>query len=130
MKEKPIETQIKTWLRRNGAWVQKVHSGAMRKVYTRRRGVNAGFSREHWVKLADSGTPDLLACINGYFVAIEVKKDAKEIETWKRKAETDRRSIVQHAQHHAIKAAGGRVIVVCSVEGLQKALEELEILRI
>lgn len=130
MKEKLIETQIKNWLRHNGAWVQKVHSGAMRKVYTRRRGANAGFSREHWVKLADRGTPDLLACVNGHFVAIEVKKDAKEIETWKKKAETDPRSIVQHAQHHAIKAAGGRVIVVYSVEGLQRALEELEILRI
>lgn len=125
MKEKLIETQIKNWLRASGAWVQKVHSGAMRKVYTRRRGENAGFTREHWVKLADRGTPDLIACINGFFVAIEVKKDAKEIEKWKKQAESNPRSAAQHAQHYAIKGAGGRVIVVCSVEGLEKALAEL-----
>lgn len=124
--EKNIETQIKVYLRSCGFWVTKVQAGMMKKSYTSRGDRTA--TREHWVHLADQGTPDLLACIKGRFVGIEVKKDEKEIERWKRTAETDRRSAAQHAQQQAIRDAGGITLVVCSVDDLIADLKELQLL--
>lgn len=50
--EKNFENKIKKYLKDNGAWFLKYWAGA---AYTK------------------SGIPDILACVNGYFVAIEVK---------------------------------------------------------
>lgn len=50
--EKRYENQIKGFLKEEGAWFIKYWAGAQ---YTK------------------NGIPDLLACVNGYFVAIEVK---------------------------------------------------------
>lgn len=50
--EKNFENRIKKYLKDNGAWFLKYWAGA---AYTK------------------SGIPDILACVNGYFVAIEVK---------------------------------------------------------
>lgn len=50
--EKYIENQIKKWLDEHNHWYFKVHGGAFQK----------------------SGVPDIIACINGRFVAIEVKR--------------------------------------------------------
>lgn len=125
MKEKSIETQIKNSLRAAGFWVTKVQSGMMKKSYGYRKGIRQGATREHWIHLADEGTPDLLACIGGRFVGIEVKKDQKEIEKWKRTVETDRRSASQHRQQQDIRRAGGFTLVVCSVEEVFSDLYEL-----
>lgn len=126
MKEKPIETAIMQFIRYSGGWCQKVQSGAMLAGYTRKgRGATPAGFRQYKVKLADEGTPDILACIGGRFVAIEVKKDAKEIEKWQRDRETDQRSIVQHAQQDRIRQAGGITIVACSVDEVQRDFAEL-----
>lgn len=50
--EKYIENQIKKWLDEHHHWYFKVHGGSFQK----------------------SGVPDIIACIKGKFVAIEVKK--------------------------------------------------------
>lgn len=50
--EKIFENKIKKYLESRGAWFVKYWAGAQ---YTK------------------SGIPDILACINGYFVGIEVK---------------------------------------------------------
>lgn len=50
--EKNFENKIKKYLKDNGAWLLKYWAGA---TYTK------------------SGIPDILACVNGKFVAIEVK---------------------------------------------------------
>ena len=50
--EKTIENQIKKWLEQNNYWYFKVHGGAFQKV----------------------GVPDIITCIKGRFVAIEVKR--------------------------------------------------------
>lgn len=52
-KEKAFENKIKKFLNDNGCWVVKFFANS----YTKR------------------GIPDLLACVNGYFVAIEVKAE-------------------------------------------------------
>lgn len=54
-----------------------------------------------------SGTPDILACINGYFLAVEVK------------AQTGRVSELQEFKIAQIRAAGG-IAVVAYPSGWQK----------
>lgn len=51
-REKTYENKIKKYLESRGAWFIKYWAGAQ---YTK------------------SGIPDILACVNGYFVGIEVK---------------------------------------------------------
>lgn len=50
--EKNFENRIKNFLKSEGAWFIKYWAGS---------------------QFTKSGIPDILACINGYFVAIEVK---------------------------------------------------------
>lgn len=121
MKEKVIETQIKSYIRMIGGYVTKVHSGALMKSYKRKNGTSQAYK----IKLADEGTPDLIACIHGKFIAIEVKKDQKEVDKWERTKDVDRRSAVQHMQQEAIRYSGGVTLTVCSVEDLEADLREL-----
>lgn len=51
MTEKQFENKVKKFLKENNCWYVKYWGG--------------GYSK--------SGIPDILACINGYFVAIELK---------------------------------------------------------
>ena len=122
--EKQIELSIIHVLRLHGFWVQKVHSGALYKQYRDRQGK----MRQHKVKLADKGTPDLICCANGKFIAIEVKRDQKEIESWIRNAEKDHRSAAQHHQQELITHAGGIVMVVSSPEETLDHLRQLKLI--
>ena len=61
--EKNFENKIKKFLKENGCWYVK---------YFANRNTRAG-------------VPDLLACVNGYFVAIEVKAEngkPSELQLW------------------------------------------------
>lgn len=63
--EKNFENKIKTYLKNNGCWYVKYFANRMTK----------------------SGVPDILACVNGYFLAIEVKADKgkpSELQLWNR----------------------------------------------
>ena len=77
--EKIFENKIKKYLESRGAWFVKYWAGAQ---YTK------------------SGIPDILACINGYFVGIEVK------------AQNGTPSELQLHNVHAINAAGGFAFVL------------------
>lgn len=66
MSEKSFENKIKKYLKDNGCWYIKYFANRMTK----------------------SGIPDLIACVNGYFVAIEVKASngkPSELQLWNRK---------------------------------------------
>jgi len=52
-KEKPFETQIRKFLNIEGCYCFKVWGGGYQQA----------------------GVPDLIICVNGYFVAVEVKGD-------------------------------------------------------
>ena len=52
-REKVFENKIKAYLKSVGVYFIKTHGDRFSKV----------------------GTPDILACVNGYFVAIEVKAE-------------------------------------------------------
>lgn len=61
--EKNFENKIKRYLKDNGSWFVKYFANRMTK----------------------SGIPDILACVNGYFVAIEVKASngkPSELQVW------------------------------------------------
>jgi len=128
-KEKLIETAIMQFVRYSGGWCQKINSGSMMAGYTRKgRGGGATGFRQYKVKLADAGTPDLICCIRGKFVSIEVKKDNEEIEKWRKTAETDLRSSRQHAQQDLIRQAGGFTLIACSVEQVEQGLKKLNLI--
>ena len=89
MREKNIENRIKKYLDEIGAYHVKFHATA--------------FTR--------AGVPDILACINGQFVAIEVKQ------------ENGRVSALQKAHQRKVLAAGGVAIIVWSFDGFLQALK-------
>lgn len=91
MLEKQVENQIKKWLEQHGYWYFKVHGGPFQKV----------------------GVPDIIACINGKFVAIEVKRSDGGIV-----------SELQKAQIQKIKDSGGLVGVAHNMEEFWQILKD------
>lgn len=84
MREATLVRRIKAALEAGGAWVMKVHGGPYQAA----------------------GIPDLIVCVSGELVALEVK-------TPKRRSNV---SALQKATMEAIERAGGEAYVVTSVE--------------
>jgi Holliday junction resolvase len=84
-KEKPFETQIRKFLEAEGCYCFKVWGGGYQQA----------------------GIPDLLICVNGYFVAVEVKGD------------TGKPSELQLHNIEKIKKSGG-VAMVLYPKGFQE----------
>ena len=95
MLEKQVENQIKKWLEQHNYWYFKVHGGAFQKT----------------------GVPDIIACVKGKFVAIEVKRSNGGIV-----------SELQKAQIKKIKACGGVVGVARSLDEFIQILKDSELL--
>lgn len=94
MKEKTIENQIKKWLDSKGYWWMKVHGDLFQK----------------------SGVPDILACINGTFVGIEVKRPGGKV------------SELQKYQMEQIQKSGGVAFVAHSVEEVRVNLDHFHVI--
>lgn len=94
MREKPFELKIRKYLESRGHWVVKYFANG----YTK------------------SGIPDLLACVNGRFVAIEVKGDGGHV------------SPLQYHTICKIIYSGGIAMVVYphDFETFCKSIEEIE----
>lgn len=95
LKEKAVENKIKKWLKDRNYWFFKVHGSIFQP----------------------SGIPDILACINGKFVAIEVKRSEGGII-----------SPLQKAQIAKIKENGGIAGVANSMEEFLEILKEGKLL--
>lgn len=93
--EKQVENKIKKWLKDKGYWFFKVHGGLFQTV----------------------GVPDIIACIKGKFVAIEVKKSKGGIV-----------SPLQKEQIKRIKKNGGIAEVACSLDEFLEILKEGKLL--
>lgn len=78
MSEKAYENRIKSYLESKNCWFVKFFANSFTK----------------------SGVPDILACVNGFFVAIEVK------------AENGRPSELQYWHRHHIRESGGISIIL------------------
>lgn len=92
--EKTIENRIKRYLDSIGAWHIKTHGNIFSKV----------------------GTPDIIACVNGHFVAIEVKRPGGVI------------SELQKYHIKAIQKSGGIAFVAYSLEETKQHLEKLNLI--
>ena len=95
MLEKQVENKIKKWLEQNNHWYFKVHGGPFQKT----------------------GVPDIIACVKGKFVAIEVKRSDGGIV-----------SELQKAQIQKIKENGGVVGVARSLAEFLQILKEAKLL--
>ena len=95
LKEKAVENKIKKWLKDKGYWFFKVHGSIFQP----------------------SGIPDILACIDGKFVAIEVKRTKGGVV-----------SPLQKAQIAKIKENGGIAGVATSMEEFLGILKEGKLL--
>lgn len=87
--EKKVENQIKRYLDSLGAYHVKIHGSAY----------------------MPAGTPDILACIDGTFVGIEVKKPKGGVV-----------SALQKLKIKQIRNAGGVALVATSVEEVEREL--------
>lgn len=92
--EKQFENRIKKYLTEQGVWYVKYFAN--------------GFTK--------SGIPDILACCNGHFLAIEVK------------AENGRPSELQLHHIEKIKQSGGCAVIVkpSQFEELKQLIQELK----
>lgn len=93
--EKKVENEIKQWITNNGYWLIKIQGGCNNP---------------------DAGVPDILACINGFFVGIEVKRP-----------EGGRVSKLQIYQIKQIRKAGGIAFVCKSLEEFRMELHNANI---
>lgn len=89
--EKHIENQIKRYLDRLGVWYMKVHGS----MYQR------------------AGVPDIIACVDGRFVGIEVKRPGGVV------------SPLQQLNIDDINRSGGYAFVAYNVEDVQRKISEL-----
>ena len=87
--EKKVENQIKRYLDSLGAYHVKIHGSAY----------------------MPAGTPDILACVRGRFVGIEVKKPKGGVV-----------SALQKLKIKQIRNAGGVALVATSVEEVEREL--------
>ena len=85
-KEKAFENKIKAYLKSIGAYFIKTHGDRFSRV----------------------GTPDIIACVNGHFVAVEVK------------AENGKPSELQLYHLEQIALAGGYGAIIVPTEGVEK----------
>lgn len=84
--ERAVQTEIIKYIKRNGGYVIKV------------------------IKGNENGILDLIACIDGYFIGIEVKAEKFEADPLKQASEWQKRHV------RLIKDAGGISMVVASLE--------------
>ena len=93
MKEKQLENQIKKYLFDNKIYHFKVHGS----------------------NFMEPGIPDIIACVNGYFLGIEVKRPgAKNTQTEQQKI---------HERN--INKSGGKYILVDSLIEVEETINEL-----
>jgi len=133
MNERELQNQIVEYIRLLGGWATKVQSGSILKAYTNK----FGQTRMTRINLADQGTPDVIACLFGRFLAIEVKRDAEELAAWEnqwqrhlsgKQCKSYQHSIEQHESQSRVRKAGGLTFAVCSLEELENDFRELKLI--
>lgn len=93
MTEAKLRIEVMTWLRnRSGVWAVK-YPGSM---------------------YGEAGTPDVLACVRGRFVAIELKMPGKKPTK------------IQDVQLRRIIAAGGRAVVATTLDDVINIVTSIE----
>lgn len=76
---------------------------------------NCFYWKEHGSQFGQAGIPDIIICLNGRFIALEVKTEKGKV------------SVLQEVILRKIRKAGGIAEVVRSVEGVRRIIEEIKI---
>jgi hypothetical protein len=121
-RERAIETAIKNFIFLHGGYITKCQSGVIPREYK---------GRTHMIHMGERGTPDMIGCLNGRFLGVEVKRDEKEVQKWLayplglrgKPIERNLRNEAQKETSKRIREAGGVFAVVCSVEELEQDLK-------
>jgi Holliday junction resolvase len=92
--EARITAKLRSWLEQHGAAVVKIHGG----------------------RFGHAGMPDLLVCMQGRFIAFEVKQPGKKP------------TLIQAATLAAIQRAGGHAAVVTSLDEMCALLHTWELI--
>lgn len=127
MTELDVKSVIIEYLRYSGHYALRINSGKVFAKYG---------EKTRCIKLAEVGTPDIVACINGKFVGLEVKKDEKTKESWKRRVQKfiqtsiispyNQREVAQYKAMKAIEKSGGDTYLVCSVDEVHNICQTLQ----
>lgn len=83
----------------------------LRGIFHFRNNTGATKIGGRYVRFGAPGSPDIVACVNGQFVGIEVKRPGGKL------------SEAQEAVQNALHRAGGHYLVVRDVSDLHAALE-------
>ncbi len=102
--EHQIQNMIIQYLQTLGAKVLRINSGMM--------AVGEGKYRR-MIRLAPTGTPDLIACYKGKFICCEVKRPKNKPTIWQKQALEEWRE------------AGAIAFVATSIEDVEKELNSL-----
>ena len=116
--EKALEKAVIDFIRLHGGYAQGILAGKFR--------LNQGTAYERWAHGAEKGTPDVLACLKGRLVGVEVKKDEKTAEKWYKSKAAN--VLTQKHQASLIREAGGITLTVGSLGQLQDDLQELKLI--
>ena len=74
---------------------------------------NCFYWKEHGSQFGQAGIPDIIACLNGRFVAFEVKTEKGKV------------SVLQEITLRKIRSAGGTAVVVRSVDEVKEIVKNL-----
>ena len=129
MSEKDVQKIIMDWCGWNRYYVLRLNSGMIRIFEN---------NKYRMIRMCPAGTPDLLILINGNYIFVEVKKDDKEVQKWKKKIEkylatsyippSHNREIAQYKAHRKIAKAGGKTLIVGSLNELESDLKKLNLI--
>lgn len=105
-KESDIQRAILGWLRLNGAVAVRVNSGGFAGTHN---------GKKRFVRMNDTaGCADILACVGGVFVAIEVKRVGSRTDPL--------RAAKQEAFLASVRRAQGVGVIATSVDDVATAL--------
>ena len=126
MSETQVSKQIQEYLTLNGWYVLRIQSGSVL--------VKKG-NYCNMMKLAEKGSPDIMALKEGKCCFFEVKKDEKEKKAWIRKIENFKKTARLYPSYHKeiaqfkalerIKQAGGYTFLACSVKDAENAIKSI-----
>ena len=114
--EKQIEKSIVSYLKGIWAWCEWLQSWSI----TSKR-----WHKTYKINLCSNGTPDIICLYKGNFIAIEVKKNQEEVDSWIKKegryketwelAKSNERELNQIKHKHNIIENGGTHIITCDI---------------
>lgn len=104
LSERDIQSQVTDWLTLKGIFWYRQNTGAMTRDYKGRR---------RFIRFGARGAPDIVCCIRGKYVAIELKRPG------------GRQTSEQAAFEANLKLAGGIYILGHSLEDVVRALDNL-----